>query len=184
MTNYNSSTRPKTNKHREELLLSLDSTSWVTFHGDGRSDNHKENHIITVDPTAMGYLTLLDSEIASNPDIDTEVKVQLIRFLSFYFDRLNQWQSRQRGRKVGIFGNLSLGYIMHTQDSKLSLELGLYRMFKKEKLFVFKIDVNGRSLTAFSGYIFIHNNGSIYQLSDDRTSELQGENNVNLLSTN
>ena len=108
VTNYNSTNKPRTNKHREELLLSLDSTSWSTFHGDGRSDNHKEEHVITVDPIAMGYLILLDSEIASNPDIPTEVKVQLIRFVAFYFDRLLQWQTKQRGRKIGIFGNLHL----------------------------------------------------------------------------
>lgn len=173
MTNYNSTTRPKTNKHREELLLSLNSTSWSTFHGDGRSDNHQEEHVITTDPVAMAYLALLDSEIASNGDIDTETKVILIKFLSFYFDRLLQWQSRQRGRKIGLFGNLSLGYIMHTQDSKLSLDLDLYRMFKEDGLYVFKIKVNGRSLTTFNGYIFIRSDGSIYQMSEGRISELQ-----------
>ena len=178
MTNYNSTAHPRQNKHKEELLLSLNSTTWETFHGDDRSDNHKREHVITTEPVAMSYLALLDSEIATNSDIDTEVKVVLIKFLSFYFDRLLQWQSKQRGRKIGIFGNLTLGYIMHTQDSKLHLELDLYRMFEEEGLFVFKIDVNGRSFDTFNGYIFIHSNGSIYQMSDDRINEIQEKNDV------
>jgi hypothetical protein len=130
-----------------------------------------------MEPVALGYLTLLDSEIATNRDINTETKVVLIKFLSFYFERLLQWQTAQRGRKIGIFGNLSLGYVMHTQDSKLSLELDLYRMFKQEGLCVFRLKVNGRSLTTFNGFIFIYSNGSIYQMSDDRINEIQENNN-------
>ena len=175
MTNYNHTDKPRTNKHREELLLSLDSTSWPTFHGDGRSDNHKEDHEITLEPDGLAYLTLLDSEIATNQDIPSDIKVVLIRFLSFYFDRLNAWRDAGKGRKIGIFGNLSLGYVMHTQDSKLNLQLALYRMLKEKNIYVFKLVVNGRSFDTFNGYIFIHNNGNIYQLSDDRILELQGE---------
>lgn len=180
MTNYNSTDRPKTNKHHEELLVALDAYSWETFSGDDRSDNHKREHRITVEPEGFGYLTLLDSEIATNTAIPSETKIILIRFIAFYFDRLLQWQSSHKGRKIGIFGNLSLGYIMHTQDSKLHLELDLYRMFKESGLYVFKINVNGRAFSTFNGFIFIRSDGSIYQMSDDRISEIQEKNDVGL----
>lgn len=177
MTNYNPANaqiqRARGNKHREELLLSLDSRQWETFHGDGRSDNHKEEHVITLNPVGLSYLTLIDSEIATNTDISTECKVTLIRFISFYFDRLNTWRSSARGRKIGIFGNLSLGYIMHTQDDKISVDLQLFRMIKEQNINIFRLDINGSGFESFNGFLFIYDDDRIYHLTDDRVSELQ-----------
>ena len=177
MTNYNPVNKTKqiarSNKHREELLLALHSTSWETFKGDGRSDNHKRSHIITLDPIGLAYLALLDSEIASYDNVPSDIKVVLIKYLSFYFDRLITWRQSTRGRKIGIFGNLSLGYVMHTQDSKTSVSVEFYRYLSEENTWVFRIDCNGSGFAKFNGYLFIHNDGKIYQMSDDRISDLQ-----------
>jgi hypothetical protein len=161
VTNYNDSRLPKQNKHREELLLALNATQWETFHGDDRSDNHKREHVITLEPEGLAYLTLLDSEIASYDNIPSDIKIILIRYLSFYFDRLLAWQSSQRGRKTGIFGNLSLGYIMHTQDSKGVISVEFYYDTNSDKtqevIYIFKILAYGQGF------------------ADERINEIAGE---------
>ncbi len=161
------------NKHQEELLLELNAYQWETFNGDGRSDNHREDHKITLEPEGLSYLTLLESEIATNKDISSECKILLIKFVAFYFDRLNTWAASARGRKKGIFGNLSLGYIMHTQDDKVSVDLQLFRMIKEQNINIFRLDINGSGFESFNGFLFIYDDDRIYHLTDDRVSELQ-----------
>jgi hypothetical protein len=87
------------------------------------------------------------------------------------------WQSSQRGRKIGIFGNLSLGYIMHTQDSKGVISVEFYRKLdnQQEVIYIFKILAYGQGFEKFSGYIFIYDTGKIYQMTDERINEIAGE---------